>query len=388
MHPLRCVGLLLIALQSCLIGCVAAPREPQFTPQEIVLAGRAEVPLEFASVGYPFVTVTIDGRPARLMVDTGAAANLLTTEFVKGTSLVVEATSFRSVDATGTITASEGMTRARTVTFPGNSLFLKDVDFLVDPLPLLRGLDGVIGMPAFASGLVTLDLARQKLVVEQGRLPAIDHKTVIPLVIHPDGRTLAPVEVAGHKQMVCFDSGYTSTIFVPERLAAFFPGAGDLLPFGVVRAWTGPIRQGLAIMRSDIGIGQYHIRRASINVGKGSDIAMGVGVMRRFVMTFDQRGRRLRLIAATPPAEALLINPLPLPGLDLDARSFKITSVARPSVASLLGLRVGDELVSVEGVTLAQFGAVPMPKPKSPKGLSIVVKRNGKPFTVFVPTFS
>lgn len=380
----RALLVLLISLH--LAGCAASLRTPEFVPAESILASRVEVPLEFAGVGYPVITVMIDNRPARLMLDTGAVANILRSDYVKDTSLVVESTSFMSVDAGGRVTRAEGVAHVQTVGVAHGQLFLKDVDFLVEPLTMLHGCDGVIGLPAFGKLLLTLDLAQRRLLIERGALPAADGHAVLAMKTHPDGRWLAPFAVEGTPLWACLDSGYTATIVVPESAASKFPGAQDRLPFGSVRAWNTLISQSLAVSKADLAIGQYKIHKPVINVAStGNDITLGVGVLRNFQVTFDQPNRRVRLLKRPAAGDPILVNPLPLAGLEVDPRTCRVRSVSSGSLAHIMGFHVADEVVSIEGVPLGSFGNVPMPKPKVRDALRIELRRNGKPFSILVP---
>lgn len=212
-------------------------------------------------------------------------------------------------------------------------------------------IDGILGFPAFRSLLLTLDYPRGEVRVRRGALPAVDGRTILEDV--GKNRPYLVFEIGGARLPVLIDSGSTGSF----RLQAEDPVNWMVAP-RPISASVGydEIRIDRAGRAADaLRLGTLQIEQPLVVVS-GRTRLLGERIMNRFVWTFDQQRRRIRLLADSeqPIRDASLRGPglgfTPVEG------GFEVIAVFPDTPAARADIEKGDRLVSVDGVAVTERG--------------------------------
>jgi len=253
------------------------------------------VPIELLDGDRPVVSVTLNGRgPYRLAVETGSPDVLLTPQVVDSLRLPPARTS------------------------EPDSLFRLDSlrigDIVVGALSVGQdrafarlGVDGVLGLDAYAGLLLTIDYPAAQLILSKGTLPV------------PDGREVLRAVRVGPFMGVSVDAGGTREIGVIDTQGGMLfqavPEAAERLKFAtpprvVGRAIVGggaPVEVKEARLAGDLKIGRHVFHQPTIAVHPlppdiPSRMTIGTQALRHFRLTIDQRSMRVRLARADTTA--------------------------------------------------------------------------------------
>ena len=218
-------------------------------------------------------------------------------------------------------------------------------------LALGREFDGILGFPAFRDVLLTLDYVAGEVRVSRGSLPKVDGRRVFRY--NGSKRPHLDVAVGGRHLEILIDSGATSEF---------------LLKPGDQQAWSVEPKEakaavGFASVRvhkvgrlaGTLQFGPLTFQDPIVTVAGGERYA-GWGVLRHFVLTFDQRHRRLRMEPADPA-------PVRMPSLVSSGMAFhprpeglEILRVFPGTSAASAGLREGDLVLAIDGTPVYQRG--------------------------------
>ena len=241
--------------------------------------------------GVPSVNVTIAGKPAVLVIDTGASNSLLVARLADEAGL-------RDHRSTLRISGINGMASNRTATVPSLTVgyaTAQDVQFFVyeSPLPVtLPGgapVDGLFGGDFLSNYDLSLDLARQKVGIYQtehcngpGFLPLGQPEFVVP-VVRSRTRVLVTASIDGHAMPFLLDSGASDTSITTEsaRMLGVTPGALPADPILDIRG-TGRRKVVARIHRfREFALGADHVRDPAIVVFDGFQNILGDDFLRR-----------------------------------------------------------------------------------------------------------
>jgi len=247
---------------------------------EMLNAGSDESPL-------PAVEVMINGHgPYRFGIETGARFLVLSSEVAAGARLV-----------------SRG-NQSDIVEYHADSIAIGGAvigDVTLATLPRMpRGVDGLLGLPAFADLSLTLDYARRVVRLTRDTLPSADGRNVLPMTRAGPFIAIA-VRYGSHviptiidtRSMTAFGvEPSTAQEFIwktPPQLAGRAGGAG--IP-------TTEVSRG--VLGESIGLGRYELTSAPIVIHAlppdfPHDPRIGAGALKYFVLTLDQRTSRARL---------------------------------------------------------------------------------------------
>jgi len=325
--------------------------------RSVVPAGGATVPLRPGM--RPMVDVTVNGQgPFHFIVETTGGALEL---------------SPAARDRLGL--------RARTT---GTHLPVVDVDSIRVGGALLAGLtavsadgvlggevDGILGLSALANLLVTVDVGAGTFTLAEGSLPAPNGRDLLPLV------PLDGYWGAGRLWGVEIDAGGTKAAAVLNLLS---PGAVGTTPqlasaasFSsppvasgrVMGPMIGRVERRVGRLGGDLRIGGYTLQRPLVSVFPvppqlPPSWSLGAGVLRSFAVTWDQRGRVVRLaradaspIPAPPPVRDFGFDAGGGPG----GGAYTVRFVIPGSAAERAAIREGDELLLADGKAPASLDA-------------------------------
>jgi len=213
-------------------------------------------------------------------------------------------------------------------------------------------IDGILGFPAFKKMLLTLDYPAEQIRIVRGALPAVDGRTVFEDV--GKHRPYLALEIGGATIPVLVDSGSTSGLTLRES----DPLSWEIEPkplSAAVRFSEIRLEQ-VGRLGEDVDYGPLILSRPVVEIIAEGTRVSGVPLMRRFVWTFDQRRRRIRMIAdSTDPIRS---DPERGTGLALwpIETGYRVAHIFPDTPAEQAGMRVGDVIRAVDGVPVYERG--------------------------------
>lgn len=326
----------------------------------------ATIPLEFTFWGF-ILEIHIDGKPVRLLLDTGAACTALSPALAQRLDLKTQDMSETGTSSTG---GKVVLRRALTKRLTLGEAWTENEPVIVTEMPL--GVDGLVGVSTLADWDVRIDPSTKTLTLfPVGKAPALEGETVMPLtcdLVNPEASTSSPqgfrmmnlsvpVRVGIHELMVTPDTGH-GVIFqlssaLMEKIA---PEAMKGVQPGLV---TGINLSGKTVSRNvqlpEFAFGSDTLRSLNAEVieappGSGAERngIIGLNLLRHYVMTFRFSAGELRI---KPLGTVQEITRTSTAGIHLDP-AYKILSVVPGGAADQAGLRAGDELLEIEGQPL------------------------------------
>lgn len=278
-----------------LAACTSQQSAETRSTDRVVLADSTSVPLELDRASRPVVQVMLNGRgPYRLGVETGSPVTRLTSAVVGNLQLK------RAGELDGDVLVQLDSLRI------GGAL-IRDLQVAGGDAVSQLGLDGVLGLDAYADLLLTVDYPNSRLVLSRGRLPAPDGREVLRAV------RVGPfvgieVDAAGVKEIGVVDTqggvGFAVIPEVGERLT--FAAPLEVVGHAVVGG-TAPVEVRGARLAGDLTLGRYRFSRPRIAVHElppsiPSHITIGTRVLRHFAVTLDQQSMTVRLARADSAA--------------------------------------------------------------------------------------
>lgn len=246
------------------------------------------VPIELVDDHRAVVLATLDGRgPYRLAVETGSPNVQLAPKLVRELALARAGTGGRdSLFRLDSLRIGDVIVKGLAV---GSDEALERI-----------GVDGVLGLDAYADLLLTVDYPAARLVLSRDSLPLPDGADVLPAV--RVGPFIGiPIDAGGTREIGVVDTqGGILFQAVPEearRLA--FSGTPRVVGRAVVGAGA-PVEVKEARLAGDLKLGRHVFRHPSIAVHPlpadiPSRMTIGTRALRHFRLTIDQRSMRVRL---------------------------------------------------------------------------------------------
>jgi hypothetical protein len=254
------------------------------------------VPEEGASVpmldwgGRPVVEATINGKgPYRFILDTGAHMTVIDDAVNEELSLPESESPMGHAIRIGTLRFGE--------------IAVQGLIASVRPLRgLLKGDDaprGVLSAASFPGYLLVLDYPGKRIVLRKGALDAADARTTFSYEAS-EGLPTVPVTVAGTTTRVHLDTGSSEGLTLPTRFLKSLPLRGEPREVGKARTHMGEYPISMAQVAGPVTLGTFALDLPEVSF---SDVApgpippvgqIGFEVLRRFVVTFDSKNRRIR----------------------------------------------------------------------------------------------
>jgi hypothetical protein len=277
----------LLALGATLIARLPAP--VQGGPDSTL------VPVELIDGGRAVVLVTLNGAgPYRFLVETGSPLVLLSSPLLATLALPPA-----GVSGTDSL-------------FRLDSLRIGDV--VVERLRVGRGdevgrlgVDGVLGLDAYANLLLTVDYPAARLGLTKDTLPAPDGSDILRAVrVGPF--VGVPLDLGGTKEIGVLDTQggmlFQAVPAVADRLA--FEGPLRVVGRAMVGG-TAPVDVKAGRLSGDLTLGRHVFQRPGIAVHAlppdiPSRVTIGVRALSHFSVSIDQRSMRVRLARADTSA--------------------------------------------------------------------------------------
>lgn len=327
--------------------------------------GATRVPFELVN-NHIYAAGSIDGRPARFLVDTGGM-NLLTPAAARRFGL--EGEGRLAGRGVGDELVDVAFAHAREVRL-GGAVLDKPVFVIMDlgKLAAVEGYesDGLVGYEMFRRFGVTIDYAKRELVlVEHAKFaPPVDSHAVpfdlaerIPVVRGTlDGVTGRFSVDTGSRVSLSLHSP-----FVREHgLVARYRAA----PEAVVGWGVGGPSRGRPARFGTLQLGELSIEGVAGDLYTGDKGAfaspdlsgnIGGGLLKRFTVAFDYEAKRMYL---APNAAFAQADPFDRSGLWLigEGDALQVADVAADSAAARAGLRVDDRITAIAGEKVSARG--------------------------------
>lgn len=155
--------------------------------------------------------------------------------------------------------------------------------------------DGILGFALFTDYLLTLDYPAMQVRLARGSLPPANAVDVlnfelenrIPIVELRIGKIRVPAHV---------DSGnFVAGFLLPAEIVEQLQLQSEAITVGGARSVTNRIQLKQVQLRDTIRLGSYEYPQPTIAFPALSDTNIGFHVLREYVLTFDQKNRRLKL---------------------------------------------------------------------------------------------
>lgn len=282
-----------VLLPLAAVGCHSSrPAQATAPAGRVTLADSTVVPIEIDADGRPIVAAMLQGRgPYRLAVETGSPDVLLLPALV---------------ESLGLSPAGSGRGRFDLDSLRIGEALVRNLEIGSDDAFARLGVDGVLGLEAYADLLLTLDYPNSRLSLSRSSLP------------EPDGREVLTAVRVGPFVGVELDAGGVKEIGVVDTQGGIdFQALPEVAegwrfeqPLQVVgRAVVGgtaPVEVRGGRLAGGLRLGRHVFSRPRIAVhplppGIPSRVTIGARALRHFTLTLDQRHMRVRLLR---PGEA------------------------------------------------------------------------------------
>jgi hypothetical protein len=350
------------------------------------------VPFDLIS-NHIYVDGFINGKPARLMVDTGAS-NLLTPAAAKKFGLVAQGK--LAVSGAGEQNATLALARGKAIRL-GAATLDDPVFHVVDlgNLAQIEGvpLDGLVGYEMFRRFDVRIDYANRQLTLSEPEAFAPPPgATVVPFDFN-DTMPVISGTLDGLPVRLSVDTGSRDSL----TMSSPFVRAHDLVakyaaaPEAVIGWGVGGAARGRPARFGTLKLGDLDLERIAGDLFVGDKGAftdpnisgnLGGGVLHRFTVTFDYANKKMYLVPNAAFGKPYGFDRSGLWLLD-DDDALKVVDVAMGSAAQRSALRVNDRITSIGGETIAKRTLVEWRRRlrELPAGTKLTIKflRDGKP---------
>jgi len=360
---------------------------PRLVPGETRLQRPITIPAE--PLGRMLVVeVHINERgPYRLLLDTGSGATVLPGDLVEELDLAASPLEETRVVRSGGGYVAVDHRRARAMRIGG--LELRRVDVAVHDLPKALAepknappIHGLLGLRVFNDVLLTIDLEAAELrVVPYARGLVENRARVIQARSRRGQALLVPAKLGRWDTLVMLDTAADVGLLLHPPLSGYLLWAFGPVPAGRMVTPTGQVELRRGRLAQDLRIGPHLIRRPIAVVpsqtpevvarspgeplfGAPPDSVLGTELLRRFIITIDQRRNLVRL---TPKEDGPITIP-PIKRVWFGAvtewrdDAVHVTDRLRPegnlqdAVAAVgVGLVEGDRVVAIEGRPVAEL---------------------------------
>jgi Aspartyl protease len=245
----------------------------------------------------PVVEVELNGQgPFAFMLDTGAGMQ------ADIDPAVAQRLHLRS---TGLVTSGDpsGQNDRQLTTATIDSLTIGKAEFrhvtaLVRPQQITKdypAVDGILGFALFTDYLLTLDYPAMQLKLARGNLPTANRTDILNFEIE---NRIPVIELAIGKMRVRahVDSGnFVAGFILPEEIVAQLQLLSSPVTVGSARSVSNRIELKQVQLRDTIRLGSFDFPQPTVQFPALSDTNVGFKVLRDFIVTFDQKNRRMKL---------------------------------------------------------------------------------------------
>jgi hypothetical protein len=338
-------------------GC---SQELRSIPKETILDDGSPIVLPTSDChGLFLADAVINGcGPFTLVIDTGSAATVVTPRVASMLSGDARPVMFMSGQGAG---GGEAPVRSIVAvkSMKCGALELRGFEAATIDLGAIQRsmgtrIDGIIGYPAFANVLLTLDYPGRRAVVARGELPSPDQREVLACTTFSMPRI--EIRVGDDPQTALLDSGFGGTV----DLAGFSYAPLTAPPVGVGTPAVvgGKASNRIARLGVDVAFGRFVLARPIVSEARTESL-IGAQALRDFAITFDQAHQRVRFHTDGPGAVAF--PSVRGAGLVVELREGRwiVSSVTAGGQAEIAGIRAGDVVTACNGTPMPASGCEP-----------------------------
>jgi hypothetical protein len=239
--------------------------------------------------------------------------------------------------------------------------------------PNTPGVDGILGFSLFKEYLLTLDYPGKRLRLERRELPEANGADVLNF---DDPRHVPVVDLAvgSTKIKAHLDSGNMMGGFVlPESLVNKLSLMSQPVTVGRAQTVNNEIEIKQARLNDAIKLGRFEFSQPTITFpALTEDANVGLMIMRDFVLSFDQKNKRVRLERPAPRTETVALVETP-PAMKDFVGSYGIRTISFEDGALYLQ-RQGGPKVKLVAAGKDEFTLEPVPSAR----ISFVRGETGK----------
>lgn len=330
-------------------------------------ATEAVLPLDI-SLGWAFVTVSVNGHPLRMIVDTGFSMSAVQPETTQLLGLepkmevtstnVAGETAFTPVAATGSIALGP--------------LVIRQEPVQITRLPSMpEKIDGVLGLATLRDFLFCLDWQAKTLTITPRATPPSEaagkrfdlrvDNTWVPASDKPQRWRPASIyvnlEIGGQEFPFAVDYGCTDALILPASILETLPDLAATLSGHA--AYAGRAAGNAALVLQRVRLPEFSFAGETVKdlpalLRQGKDGLLGAAVLRHFAATFDVDGGAMFLRPYGTMQELKAGSSI---GMVLDFRDgvLVISSLTPDGPAFTAGLREGDIVEKINGQTLQEL---------------------------------
>ncbi|WP_166037828.1 aspartyl protease family protein [Sphingosinicella sp. YJ22] len=324
-------------------------------PAATYAANAQAIPFELFRGTRIFLEGTINGQPARMMLDSGASSTVINMSFARRIGLEqTQAVPIRGVGGFQPGAIASGVTvQAGSFSAADSNVLMLDLDVIAGHIG--RPIDVILGMEAFRSGIVDIDFPGRRINFRpaEGFTPPAgavalpvdmaDRRHTIPVSVNGGPPMRADIDLGNGSALMLARSAWEGSAIANLRYAeASAGGVGGMVPTRMTTIPTVSVA-GHTFQAVPATLNM----RAEALPDSGANI--GIDLLQRFRLLFDY-GRHTLYMVADPAALAQPIAKNRL-GMRLDLRGdrLRVGEVIGGSPAAEAGFRVGDEVVAVNG---------------------------------------
>ena len=297
----------------------------------------------------------LNGQAVSVLLDTGAAQTVLDLPLAAGLALKAKGSS--------TVSGVTGMaagTKIDALQLSIGNLVIDIPQAMALDLSPLRGatsvpITAVIGKDVFDASIVQIDFDKRKLSLRDQRYPeALSRQDQQPLLPAADGRREIFIAIEGGRPIgATFDLGSDTPLLVSPSYAKEIGLLSDRKVSTSVSVGAEGMEEDSVCTVRGVAVGGTAFREVPAAIpGKWIQAAaavVGTPILKRFYLTIDYS----RDAVWMAPAAGALANLFPKDRLGMAAAPetdcLRIIHIARGSPAERAGLRVGDEVIGVDG---------------------------------------
>jgi predicted aspartyl protease len=325
-----------------------APRA-EFAPQQ------AAIPIELFRGSRIFFSGAVNGHQTQMMFDSGAGVTVVDAAFADKIGLKGGIPT--SVKGTG------GDTPARVVsgvTLTAGALRLSNLSvFVMDMSPVAKAIGHdmpvVIGHDALKAGIVSFDFPNRTMRFSSRDGFKAPAKAVRIDVADKEGQTVAEVSVAGLPPVEThIDLGNSGTIVLAKDYWSAQPTIANLRHAASQTGGVGGMASSRRVTLPEVNFAG--MRLTNVPAGLNEDAKtlpirganIGIGLLKSFVVTFDVGGGALYL-EGTESAPVIERERAGV-RMELAGDRLHVAYVSPDGPAGAAGLKVGDQVVAIDGV--------------------------------------
>ena len=364
-------SLLLLALQA---------EELENLPAEVVFAQRKSgLPEGVESVSVPllgslfdvfFVDVQVNGKPVKLLLDTGATGTVLSPEAAKKVGLQpVEGAKSTMRSSIGKYETGQ-IAQAQRIDI-GGAWTTKEI-VGIHPLPKAF-VDGVIGLTTLVDWDLQIDPVAKKLsIFPKGKAPTLDGEVVLKMAkevldSNPESHRLISINVpmtVGKKALQgILDTGFSGTINLGYTwMKENEPDVIKNLPAAQARSQSlSGVSESRDVKLPILHFASDELRNFPVEVTQGEaenhdpKILIGCKLLSHYIITISFSKDQVRLKPLGTVQDLTKISKRVSPGMSFDftedGRMF-ILSLKPDGIAAKAGLKVRDEILEMEGIVM------------------------------------